>query len=214
MSSPDPDRYFVELATAYVRGELGLDSSVSPEEAFAAGRGAGLRLYRFKRGGLPRVSRVLGLLRGLWPSDLLDVGSGRGTFLWPLLDERADLRVTTLERSPLRAAQLAALTRGGVARLQVLFGDVARAPLAEDSVDGATALEVLEHLVDPAAAARELVRVARRFVLVSVPSKPDDNPEHLHLFSPGDLEQLFLSAGARRVDVEHVLNHRVAVVLL
>ena len=214
MTSPDPDRYFVEAATAYVRGALGLADALPVQETLAAGRGAGLRLHRFKRGELPRVARVLGVLRGLWPQDLLDVGSGRGTFLWPLLEDRADLSVTSLERSRVRAAQLAAVSRGGVGRLRVLHGDVARTPLERGAVEGATALEVLKHLPDPAAAARELVRVARRFVIASVPSKPDDNPEHLHLFSPGDLEQLFLSAGARRVDVEHVLNHRVAVVLL
>ena len=214
MTSPDPERYFVEPAAAYARGALGLGPAARAEEALGAARRAGLRLYRFKRGALPRVQRVLGLLRGLWPSELLDVGSGRGAFLWPLLAEREDLPVTSLERCPLRAAQLAAVSRGGLPRLRVLRGDVTRAPLAADSCDGASALEVLEHLQDPAAAARELVRVARRFVVVSVPSKPDDNPEHLRLFSPDDLERLFKDAGARRVDVEHVLNHRLAVVLL
>src|SRR5260370_4593459 len=45
-------------------------------------------------------------------------------------------------------------------------------PFAGRSFDAVTCLEVLEHLDDPAAAVRELARVARRAVLVSVPFAP------------------------------------------
>lgn len=204
---PNPERYHLEPLQAYVRGALGPDATV------AEARAAGLRVHRFKRTRLPRVERVLGLLRGLWPGRLLDVGSGRGAFLWPLLEAFPELRVDSLERSPLRAAQLAQVRRGGLERLEVLQADVCASPLRDKSYEGVTALEVLEHLPDPHAAARELVRVARRFVLVSVPSKPDDNPEHLRVFSVSDLEALFTQAGAARVQIQHVLNHRIALVL-
>jgi ubiquinone/menaquinone biosynthesis C-methylase UbiE len=202
----DPERYHLEPLWAYVRGAQG------PDATPASARAAGLRIHRFKRTHLARVERVLGLLRGLWPSQLLDVGSGRGAFLWPLLEAFPELRVTSLERSELRAQQLAHVRRGGLERFSVLGASVCAAPLGDDSCEGVTALEVLEHLVDPQAAARELVRVARRFVIASVPSKPDDNPEHLRLFSVSDLEDLFREAGATRVQIQHVLNHRIALV--
>jgi hypothetical protein len=70
---------------------------------------------------------------------------------------------------------------------------------------------VLEHLPDPARAAREALRVAARHVVVSVPTHEDDNPEHIHLFDPRDLAALLREAGAARVTVEHVLNHTIAV---
>tara|TARA_R110002072_G_scaffold27258_3_gene88813 strand:+ start:2658 stop:3299 length:642 start_codon:yes stop_codon:yes gene_type:complete len=202
----DPERYHQEPLWAYVRGAGG------PAATPAAARAAGLRVHRFKRTHLPRVERVLGLLRGLWPSRLLDIGSGRGTFLWPLLEALPQLQVTSLERSALRAGQLAQVRRGGIERLSVLGADVCATPLQDGSCEGVTALEVLEHLADPRPAARELVRVAQRFVIASVPSKPDENPEHLRVFSVADLEELFGEAGAARVQVQHVLNHRIALV--
>ena len=50
-------------------------------------------------------------------------------------------------------------------------------------VDGAfvvvNMLEVIEHISAAGQAIREAVRVARRHVLLNVPSKPDENPEHI-----------------------------------
>jgi hypothetical protein len=70
----------------------------------------------------------------------------------------------------------------------------------------------MEHLPMPALAAAEAVRVARHFVIASVPSKEDDNPEHLQLFNRRSFEALWLNAGARGVKVDYVLNHMIALV--
>jgi SAM-dependent methyltransferase len=210
----DPERYFVELATAFVLGRCpalrgeGLTTAALLER----GRAEGLRLHKFKRNAtLPRVAKVLGILRGLLPGELLDVGSGRGTFLWPLLHELPWLSVTALDADPRRVRDLGAVRDGGVERLAVVHGDACALPLAAGAVDVTTALEVLEHLREPARAAAELVRVSRRFVVVSVPSGPDDNPQHIQLFSPASLRALLLEAGAARVQIEHVPGHMIAV---
>ena len=206
-------RYFTRLAAAYVRGRLGREAAgLGPEELIAAGLARGLRLHKFKRNAeLPRVRKVLGVLRGLAPASLLDVGSGRGAFLWPLLDAFPDLSVVAIDRDPRRAADLGAVGAGGVARLRAARMDVERLALADDCVDGVTILEVLEHLVQPHLAAAEVVRVSRRFVIASVPSTPDKNPEHVRLFSSASLEGLLRDAGARSVRLDYVPGHIVAV---
>jgi ubiquinone/menaquinone biosynthesis C-methylase UbiE len=217
--SNDPDqldaRYYLDLAAAFIRGKVSATSALPSEDTFRFGIEQGLRLHKFKRTQeLPRIRRVLGLLRSLAPADLLDIGSGRGVFLWPLLDAFPDLPVTCIDLREDRVADIQAVARGGISRLRALSGDAGRLEFSNGAFDGVTMLEVLEHTPDPARAVAEIVRVARRFVVMSVPSKPDDNPEHIHLFDPQALTQLFRQAGVQRVSIEYVLNHIVALTMV
>jgi ubiquinone/menaquinone biosynthesis C-methylase UbiE len=210
--SNDDERYFSVLACAFVRGRLPELTHLPDDELLAQGKAQGLRLHKFKRNtDLPRVKRILGILQALQPASLLDLGSGRGTFLWPLLDAFPDLMVTALDVSEQRVSDLDAVRRGGVANLRAVQMDATSIALPDKSVDLVTALEVLEHLEQPQLAAREAVRLAQRFVLVSVPSKPDDNPEHIQLFTAQTMTALLTEAGARSVKTEYVLNHLIAV---
>jgi len=86
---------------------------------------------------------------------------------------------------------------------------VERLTIPPQSFDVITMLEVLEHLNNPGSGLRCAIQTARRAVIVSVPSVPDDNPEHLHLFGVEQLSEMAAEAGCRRVTFEHVLNHRI-----
>lgn len=67
---------------------------------------------------------------------------------------------------------------------------------------------------DTEAVVRNAIRLAKNYVIVSVPSKPDDNPEHIHLFTNEDLKRLFLENGCAKVKFMSVTNHHVMVAYL
>jgi 2-polyprenyl-3-methyl-5-hydroxy-6-metoxy-1,4-benzoquinol methylase len=208
-----PQHFHTDLGAAYVRGRLGgaLPPGLDDLELCVRGNEAGLRLHRFKRTHLARVQRVLGTMQSLAPARVLDIGSGRGAFLWPLLGRFPHLRVTATDADPKRVEQIAAVAAGGVERLTAAHADVTTLPFADGDFDVVCVLEVLEHLTDPAAAAREVVRVARSHVVASVPLHEDNNPQHLNLFSTAALDELLCDAGATHVNFEYVPGHMIAV---
>lgn len=165
---------------------------------------------------LPRVRVVLGFLQGIVPAghcqSLLDVGSGRGAFLFPLLRDFPSLEVTSIDILPHRIEMLECLHEGGISNLHPFMGDICTWDAPDKTFDVVTMLEVMEHIPDTEAVVRNAVRLARNYIVVSVPSKPDDNPEHIHLFSNEDLTSLFLEHGCRKVKFMSVTNHRIMVV--
>lgn len=225
----DMNGYEALLAAAYVRGtarETGVpplppELTETPLEALtdaelariiAAGERAGLKLYRFKKkDDLPRVSAVLGFLRGIRPDSLLDVGSGRGAFLFPFLRDFPEIPVTSVDLLPHRAQLLQAVARGGAERLTALQGDICVWDAPDGSFDVVTLLEVLEHIPQVGHAVKNAVRLARRYVVVTVPSKPDNNPEHIHLLTKEKLTGLFAAAGCDRLKFGGVNGHLLAI---
>ncbi len=174
----------------------------------AAGRAAGLKLYRFKdHADLPRVHKVLGFLRSIWPESLLDVGSGRGVFLLPFLRAFPGTQVTSVDLLDYRVQFLDDIRRGGIAELTALQANICTDPLPDADHDVVTLLEVLEHIPDVQAAVSAAVRLARRYVVVTVPSKPDSNPEHIHLLTKDRLTELFRHAGCTKLHFDGVPGH-------
>jgi 2-polyprenyl-3-methyl-5-hydroxy-6-metoxy-1,4-benzoquinol methylase len=209
----DNEHYYRELALAYVRGKCPDLAVLDDVELLERGRARGLRLHRFKRtAGLPRVRRVIGALKGFAPASLLDIGSGRGTFLWPLIDELGELTVTAVDVLEHRVDDINAVGQGGVGRLSAVCRGAEDLSWHDDCFDAVTVLEVLEHVADPTVVAAQVVRLAKRVAIATVPAKEDDNPGHVRLFSGESLAELFNSVGAADVRIEHVLNHIVAVV--
>ncbi len=186
-----------ELAEAYLRGTWDGES----------------KLYRFKRGheDLPRVRKVLGFLRGIAFENLLDVGSGRGVFLFPLLDGFPWVEVTAIDILPHRVSFLQALTAGGLRRLTATEADLCTQPFPDGSFDVVTLLEVLEHIPQVDRAVEAAVRMARKFVVVTVPSHPDNNPEHIHLLTKARLTELFQAAGCNRLRFDGVNGHLILI---
>ena len=206
------ERYFTILAAAFVRGKLIVPSGLSDAEIIAFGRAEGLRLHKFKRQTeLLRVKKVLGILQGLAPLSLLDIGSGRGTFLWPLLDAFPYLEVTAIDTNPIRVNDINAVRCGGIETLHALEMDATAIELEDNCCGCRDRAGSAGAFGATTVAAMEAVRIARKFVVASVPSKEDDNPEHIQLFDQDSFEKLWLNAGASSVKIEYVLNHMIAV---
>ena len=98
------------------------------------------------------------------PASLLDFGCGEG-----VLTERWARRFGVPAVGVDLAAHPAWRRRVGPAFRAVEPGPL---PFEDGAFDVATAIEVLEHVGDPARTLAELARVARRHVVVSVPREP------------------------------------------
>ncbi len=204
-------QYMTTLLEAYRRGyeKRFKDSTDAPER----------KEHYFKvKEDLPRVQVVLGFLRGIVPAghcnSLLDVGSGRGVSLFPLLREFPDLEVTSLDILPHRVELLQCIHDGGISNLHPILDNICTFNAPGKSFDVVTMLEVMEHIPDTEAVVKNAIRLAKNYIIVTVPSKPDDNPEHIHLFSNEDLKSLFLNNGCSKVKFMSVTNYIVMVAYL
>jgi 2-polyprenyl-3-methyl-5-hydroxy-6-metoxy-1,4-benzoquinol methylase len=105
------------------------------------------------------------------PQSLLDVGCGEGvlTHQWAqrLGDER---RVVGIDLDdPALHVEWAKRT---APNLEYRVMKAENLPFADDEFDAATAIEVLEHVPDAEHTVAEMARVAKRWLLVSVPREP------------------------------------------
>jgi 2-polyprenyl-3-methyl-5-hydroxy-6-metoxy-1,4-benzoquinol methylase len=103
------------------------------------------------------------------PESLIDVGCGEGVLSAGLAD-RVDGPVLAVDSG---ASALAAHWAANAApNLRYRRADATALPAPDGAYDAASALEVLEHLRGPDAALAEMRRVARRWLIASVPREP------------------------------------------
>ena len=108
-----------------------------------------------------------GMLDGLSPERVLEVGVGEGEVMRRLRDRFPDAAMIGLD---LPDPELASNWRS--ADMSCLFGDGTALPFPDDTFDLVLAIEVLEHVPGPDAALRELSRVCSDRLITSVPFEP------------------------------------------
>ena len=191
-----------------INKELSLLNEFEKEELLQIAKQNELKLYYFKnKEVLPRVSIVLGFLKNIYPNSILDVGSGRGVFLFPLLNEFSHANITSVEILSNRLELLNNIKTGGINNLNVLNQDLTNLTLLDNSFDVVTILEVLEHIPNVEKAIKEAIRVSKQFIVITVPSKEDNNPEHIHLLTKDKLTQLFNNNGVTNLKFGGVNGH-------
>lgn len=101
---------------------------------------------------------------------LLDVGCGEGVLVHQWATRLGDKRVVgiDLEEDSIQAGW--AQRRAPNLDYRIMRAE--NLPFEEDEFDVATAIEVLEHVPDPEHTVAEMARVAKRWLLVSVPREP------------------------------------------
>ena len=108
-----------------------------------------------------------GMLDGLAPTRILEVGVGEGEVMGRVRERFPEVPIVGLD---LPDEELAGRWRG--IGLPCCFGDATRLPFEAGTFDLVLAIEVLEHIPGPAAALTELARVGRRDLVASVPFEP------------------------------------------
>lgn len=206
------ERYYTSFAAQWARYILSLHEEKNDEVVIATALAKGHDLHMFKRLDLLRVHKVISMLRGLNPESLLDLGFGKGLFLWPLMETFPDLIVTGVDSNPshiIRFNQAVdSLNPGNRVAYHNHIEDIDMSNHIGHA-DVVTLLEVLEHVKNPQIIINRVISKSNGWVIVTVPSKPDDNPEHLHYFKSGEVERMLIKAGAKSVKEEHILNHRI-----
>lgn len=134
---------------------------------------------------------------------VLDVGGGDGLILSLLQERKGFTRLTLLDISPV------AVEKAQRKSLEARVADITKPfPFPDDAFGTACALDVLEHLYDPLLTLKEMVRVARRVVLVvpnfhywkdrvrmltgQVPFQCKPQRGHVHWFNYTVLQELII----------------------
>jgi 2-polyprenyl-3-methyl-5-hydroxy-6-metoxy-1,4-benzoquinol methylase len=126
----------------------------------------------------PLVRRLMtgfdSALDELWelaaPESVLDVGCGEGVLTLRWADRLADGRIVGIDLDdPGLRAEWRKRTRPN---LEFRAEEASRLSFGDGEFDMAAAIEVLEHVPEPHATLAEMARVARRWLLVSVPREP------------------------------------------
>lgn len=99
---------------------------------------------------------------------ILDAGCGEGFITSLIFDNFTNVEITGLEYTPEAVAQ--ARKRNG--HISFIQGDVCHMPFEDGAFDLVICMEVLEHLERPDAALKELSRVSKNEVLLTVPDEP------------------------------------------
>jgi 2-polyprenyl-3-methyl-5-hydroxy-6-metoxy-1,4-benzoquinol methylase len=104
------------------------------------------------------------------PASILDVGCGEGVLVQQWAQRLGDRRVVGIDlEDPSIQAEWA---KRQAPNLEYRVMRAENLPFADGEFDMTSAIEVLEHVPDPAHTVAEMARVAGRWLLVSVPREP------------------------------------------
>lgn len=113
-------------------------------------------------------NQVYRLLKPLKLNSILDVGCGEGITLSKFEKERIGKKLFGIDYSD----DALKIGKKIYPHLNLKKGNIYNIKEKDNSFDLVMATEVLEHLDDPEGALKELIRVSKKYVMLSVPNEP------------------------------------------
>lgn len=113
-------------------------------------------------------SSLISLAKTLKAESILDAGCGEGFTMDKLIQNQMGKRVEGVEYSK----EAIALGKKLFPHLTIRQGSVYNLPYKDNSFDLIICTEVLEHLEEPAKAIKEMLRVSKKYLIISVPNEP------------------------------------------
>lgn len=101
--------------------------------------------------------------------DLLDIGCGEGLISNLLYDNFDNINITAVDYF---AEAIEKAQKGNNRHIFFETGDITNLKYEDNSFDTAMAIEVLEHIAKPEKALKELLRVSKNNIILSVPNEP------------------------------------------
>lgn len=136
------------------------------------------------------------------PKSILDVGCGEGFIASEIKKKLPNLSITGIDISKEAVTEFKVRCRGA----KGFVGSADKLPFGDKSFDIVVCSEVLEHLDDPGGALKEMVRVVRGAIILTVPWEPmfqisnflrgkyilrcGNHPEHVQRWSMTMFEEL------------------------
>ncbi|MGH7203059.1 MAG: class I SAM-dependent methyltransferase [Candidatus Levyibacteriota bacterium] len=140
-------------------------------------------------------------VKSLRPESILDVGAGEGFTLEMFRKNNIGKKLEGIEYMD----EALAFAKQLHPHVTIKKGDIYKLPYNDNAFDIIICTEVMEHLDDPAKALEELKRVAKKYVILSVPNEPlftvqrflrgknmlkfGDHPEHIQHWTSGQFEK-------------------------
>lgn len=110
----------------------------------------------------------ISLTRPLRPNSILDVGCGEGFTLNELYFKKIGKKLEGVDNSKTALS----LGKNLFPYLSLNYASIYKLPYKDNSFDLVVCMEVLEHLKDPKKALFEIMRVSKKYAILSVPNEP------------------------------------------
>jgi 2-polyprenyl-3-methyl-5-hydroxy-6-metoxy-1,4-benzoquinol methylase len=113
-------------------------------------------------------ANLIALAKPLKAREILDAGCGEGFTMEKLTKEKVGKRIEGIEYSK----DAIAFGKKIYPHLVIKHASIYELPYKDKSFDLVVCTEVLEHLGEPKKALKEMLRVSKKYLLISVPNEP------------------------------------------